>query len=277
MILKCTHLSTEQQDALIDLFSQYEELFSGKLGSIPGPPISLKLKQETKPFAARPYTVPKSMEHIAKQEAAELVKIGVLEKNVKTEWASPSFFRPKKDGGVRFVTDLRRLNANLKRHTYPLPVIEDVIWRIKGFTFATCLDLNRGYYHFVLDKESQKLCGIILPWGRYAYRCLPQGLMPASDIFQSKMVEIFGTFDDIIVYIDNIILFTKGTFQHHLYRLNVVLKVLRINNLHTHVEGTSLASPKVDYLGYTLTAKGIRPQINKIIPILRFSRCSPSW
>ena len=95
--------------------------------------------------------------------------------------------------------------------------------------------------------------------------------MPASDIFQSKMVEIFGIFDDIIVYIDNIILFIKETFQHHLHRLNAVLKVLRANNLHIHVEGTSLASPRVDYLGYTLTTRGIQPQIKKIIPILRFS------
>jgi len=272
MILRCTHLTTEQRDSLTKLFSKYEELFSGKLGCMPGPPVKLELKQEAKPFATRPYSVPKSIEHIAKKEIAELVRIGVLEKNVKTEWASPSFFRPKKDGGVRFVTDLRRLNANLKRHPYPLPVIEDVIWRISGFTFATCLDLNRGYYHFVLDEKSKKLCGIILPWGRYAYRCMPQGLMPASDIFQSKMVEIFGVFDDIITYIDNIILFTKGTFQHHLHRLNAVLEVLRTNNLHIHVEGTSLASPRVDYLGYTLTTKGIQPQIKKIIPILRFSK-----
>ena len=109
-----------------------------------------------------------------------------------------------------------------------------------------------------------------LPWARYAYRCMPQGLMPTSDIFQSKMIEIFGTFDDIIVYIDNIILFTKGTFQHHFHRLNAVLKVLRTNNFHIHVEGTSLASPKVNYLGHTLTTKGIQPQIKKIIPILRF-------
>ena len=101
---------------------------------------------------------------------------------------------------------------------------------------------------------------------------MPQGLMPASDIFQSKMVEKFVTFDDIIVHIDNIILFIKGTFQHHLHRLNAVLKVLRANNLHIHVEGTSLASPRVDYLRYTLTTKGIQPQIKKIIPILRFSK-----
>jgi len=91
MVLKCTHLSTTQQDSLIDLFSQYEELFSGKLGSVPGPPVSSKFKQEAKPFAARAYMVPKSIENIAKNEIADLVKIGVLVKNVQTEWASPSF------------------------------------------------------------------------------------------------------------------------------------------------------------------------------------------
>ena len=88
MILKCTHLSTEQQDSLIDLFSQYEELFSGKLGCISGPPVSLRLKQEANPFATRAYTIPNDR----KKEIAKLVKIGVLEKNVETEWTSLSFF-----------------------------------------------------------------------------------------------------------------------------------------------------------------------------------------
>ena len=143
---------------------------------------------------------------------------------------------------------------------------------MNGFSFATCLDINRGYYHFVLDEESRKLCGIILPWGRYAYARLPQGLMPSSDIFQRRMMELFSAFSDVIVYIDNILLFTKGTFEHHLQRLEAVLEVLSKNNLHVHVEQTFLASDKVDYLGYTLTTKGIKPQLKKILPILRFSK-----
>jgi len=272
MVLKCHHLSGEQKDVLIDLFSQYEDLFSGKLGSVPGPPVSLKLKPGSKPYYARAYTVPKALEHIAKKEVADLVDIGVLVKNVHSAWASPSFFRPKKDGRVRFVSDLRRLNSCLERHPYPLPLIEEVIWKMNGFTFATCLDLNRGYYHFVLDEESRKLCGIVLPWGRYSYARLPQGLMPSSDIFQSYMMSIFSEFEDIIVYIDNIILFTKRSFDHHVQRLDIVLNALKSNNLHVHVEETFLASTSVDYLGYTLTTKGIRPQVKKILPILRFDK-----
>ena len=47
---------------------------------------------------------------------------------------------------------------------------------------------------------------------------------------------------------------------------------LRKNNLHVHVEETYLASDRVDYLGYTLSTKGIEPQLKKIIPILRFDK-----
>lgn len=169
MVLKCTHLSTEEQDSLIDLFSKYQELFSGKLGSVPGPAVSLKLKSDAKPFATSPYTVLRALEHIAKNEVPDHVDIGVLVKEIQTEWASPSFFRPKKDEGIRFLSDLSKLNTCLERDPFPLPIIKDVIWKMNRFTFATCLDFNRGYYHFVLDEKSKKLCGIILPWGRYAY------------------------------------------------------------------------------------------------------------
>ena len=128
-----------------------------------------------------------------------------------------------------------------------------------------------GYYHSVLDSESQKLCGIVLPWGNYAYRCLPQGCVVASDVFQYKMIMIFSNFEDIIVYKDNILLYTKKTFKHHLQRLALVLEKLKRNNLHVHVEETFLASQKVDYLGYTLTPAGIEPQVKKFFQFYVFT------
>jgi len=62
------------------------------------------------------------------------------------------------------------------------------------------LDLSRGYYHFELDDECKKLCGIILPWGHYVNAWLPQGCMPSSDIFQGHMAKIFYDFEDAIMY-----------------------------------------------------------------------------
>jgi hypothetical protein len=35
---------------------------------------------------------------------------------------------------------------------------------MEGFTFASALDLNMGYYHIKLDADDQKLCTIVFPW-----------------------------------------------------------------------------------------------------------------
>jgi hypothetical protein len=52
----------------------------------------------------------------------------------------------------------------------------------EGFTFATALDLTMGYYHITLDVDAQKLCTIIFPWGKNAYKCLPMGIKIAPDV-----------------------------------------------------------------------------------------------
>ena len=92
MVLRCNHHSTEQQNAFLSLISKYKELIGGKLGCVPGPPVSLKIKPGSKPFCSRAYTVPKSIEQVAKKEINDLVDVGVLVKNLPSEWTSPSFF-----------------------------------------------------------------------------------------------------------------------------------------------------------------------------------------
>jgi hypothetical protein len=101
------------------------------------------------------------------KEIVRLVDIGVLEKDYSSEWASPSFAIPKKNGTIIFVTHLL-----LKHHPFPIPKIGDMILSMEGFTFASALDLNMGYYHIKLDHDAdaQKLCTIVFPWGKYKYR-----------------------------------------------------------------------------------------------------------
>ena len=102
MVEQCSHLDEGSKKKLLELLSLYEELFSGNIGTVPGPPVKLKLKKEARPFSSPAYTIPKAFEQIAKKEIEDLCNIGVLIKNVRTAYQSPSFFRPKKNGGVRF-------------------------------------------------------------------------------------------------------------------------------------------------------------------------------
>jgi hypothetical protein len=52
---------------------------------------------------------------------------------------------------------------------------------MEGFTFASVLDLNMGYYHIKLDADAKNLCTIVCPWqiGKYKYKRLSMGIMIA--------------------------------------------------------------------------------------------------
>jgi hypothetical protein len=39
-----------------------------------------------------------------------------------------------------------------------------MIRSMEGFTFASALDSNMGYYHIKLDADAQKLRSIVFPW-----------------------------------------------------------------------------------------------------------------
>jgi hypothetical protein len=164
VIKTCENLSDEKQHKILQVLQKYEHLFDGTLGEFNMAPISLNLIDPgSKPVYARPYTVPRSVEQQLRKEITRLVDIGVLEENCTSEWAPPRFATAKKNGTIRVVSDFRKLNSLLQRHPFQIPKIGDMIRSMEGFTFATALDLNMGYYHIKLDTNAQKLCTIIFP------------------------------------------------------------------------------------------------------------------
>ncbi len=155
---------------LLALLLQFEELFDGMLGDWKLPPISFELKQGAKPYHGRLYPIPKIHKAILMKEINCLVLIWVLKWQPSSNWASPSFIIPKKDYTVPTVSDFRELNKHFVRKPYPIPKISTTLQELEGFTYATTLDLNIGYYTIRLNPTAAKMCTIIVPWGKYRKR-----------------------------------------------------------------------------------------------------------
>jgi predicted aspartyl protease len=199
------HLSGTQQLLLLDTLTTYAEVFNGKLGTLPGKPVSLRLKAENvRPYHGRAFAIPKSHDSLIKDEAERLIKLGVLEKCNSSECAAPSFGIPKKNGQIWFVSDFRQLNKHLLRLPFPLPNPQQLFRTMDRFSYCTTMDLNMGFWTIPLDEESKNLCTIVLPWGKYRYLRLPMGLSCSPDIYQEKMSSLFADMVQVIVYIIDI-------------------------------------------------------------------------
>jgi hypothetical protein len=203
------------------------------------------------------------LEAATRKEVERLCKIGVLRKINNSEWAAPTFIHPKKNGRVRFISDFRELNKRIKRKPYPLPKIQDLLQRLEGFTYATSLDLNMGFYHLTLDPDTQKLCTIVLPWGKYEYLRLPMGVCNSPDLFQEHMSKLMAGLEFVRVYIDDILCLTKGDFDDHLQKLEQVFMRIQDANLRINAEKSFFAKSEVEYLGFKIDRQGIRPIAKK--------------
>ncbi len=178
-----THLSKEQKQQLKALLFKFEHLFDGTLGLWDTAPVDLELKTEAKPFHLPYFPVPHIHLETLKKEIARLCAIKVLRQVATSEYASPSFIIPKKNGTVRVVSDFRMLNSLLKWKPYPIPKIQDLLATLNGFTFATSLGLNMVYYTIRLTPDALHKCTIIFSWGKYKYLRLPMGIANSPDSF----------------------------------------------------------------------------------------------
>lgn len=55
------------------------------------------------------------------------------------------FFMTKKDGGKCLVMDYRYLNQGIIKNNYPLPLISQLIDKMKGYNLFIKMDLKWGY------------------------------------------------------------------------------------------------------------------------------------
>jgi hypothetical protein len=197
-------------------------MFNGILGVYPHKKVHIDIDPNAKLMHSRPYPVPRIHLKTFKKELDHLVEIGVLAAQQESEWASPSFITPKKDGRVCWISDLRQLKKVIRRKQYPLPIIADILRKRSVYKFFTKLDVSMQYYTFKLDEESQDLCTIVTLFGKYKYLRLPMGLKCSPDIAQAAMENVLSGIKDADIYIDDVGSFSDK-WDHHVILIATIL------------------------------------------------------
>ena len=85
-------------------------------------------------------------------------------------------------------------SSTQQRKKYPMPNINEMLFKLECFQYDASLDLNMVYYHIRLSENSSNLCTIIIPLVTCLYKLLPMGFSNSPDIFQQNMNDFFHEF-----------------------------------------------------------------------------------
>lgn len=122
------------------------------------------------------------------------------------------------------MTDFHELNKCLVRKPYPMPRIQDTMQKRGKYKYFTKINLSMCFYCYELEEESKHLMTAIHPYGTLLeYNCLAMGLKVAPDIAQVIIKDILKGLG-IVVYIDDIGIWTDGSYEDHLKVVNAVLR-----------------------------------------------------
>ena len=87
------------------------------------------------------------------------------------------------------------------------------------------------------------------------------GLLVAADVFQEAMGGLFLDLENVIIYIDDIIVLGCGTLEEYLADALEVLLRLKNKGMQINQRKSFWAVPEVKYLVFMITRTGIKPQV----------------
>ena len=76
------------------------------------------------------------------------------------------------------------------------------------------LDLQIEYFHITVKHDYRHKTAFILPWLRFQCKMLPLWLLGAPFWFTEAMVSISSDLPFLVVYFDDMLIFSESTKQH---------------------------------------------------------------
>jgi len=182
--------------------------------------------------------------------------------------AASIFFAKKKDGGLRLCVDYRALNSGTNKNRYPLPLISEMLDRLRGAQIFTKLDL-RNAYHLIQIKEGYEYkTAFRTRYGQFEYRVMPFGLTNAPATFQSYIDDCLRPYIDdfTLCYLNDILIYSTNEKEHEEH-VRKVLERLREFGLYCKAEKCQFGVWEVGFLRFIIDSEGIGMESDRISTI----------
>ena len=253
-------------------YLKYKEVFNEKNSNVLPPhrpyDCEIKLKDNSNLFYGPLYPLTEMERDELKNYLKENLEKGFIRKSTSPAGA-PVLFVRKKDGSLRLCVDYRKLNDMTIRNSYPLPLISDMLDRVKGAKFFTKLDLKSAYNLVRIKEGDEYKTAFRTRYGHFEYLVMPFGLKNAPATFQHFINDVLSDYldDFVISYIDDILIYSNSLEEHHDHVEKVLRKLLE-NGLFVKLEKCEFDVTETAFLGYVISKDGLKMDNEKINAIL---------
>jgi hypothetical protein len=198
---------------------------------------AIELEREPSPGFRKVYLVTLTEQMEMDTFLEEALATGRIRQS-KSPLGAPVFFIKKKDGKLCFIQDYRALNVITRKNQYPLPLIDDLIHRLKDTHYFTKLDVCWGYNNVDIREGDEWKAAFHTNRGLFEPLVMYFGLTNSPATFQTMMNKIFQdliTEGVVSMYLNDILIFTN-LLEDHRRITCLVLDCMRKHKLYLRLE-----------------------------------------
>ncbi|GFS51666.1 retrovirus-related Pol polyprotein from transposon 17.6 [Trichonephila clavipes] len=171
--------------------------------------------QHDYPIKCPIYKIPFNLRNEFRRQITYLEKAGIISKS-NSQYNTPALFVKQREKW-RLVLDFRKLNEITLTQDFVIPTLDDILHEISGSNYFSALDMKSAFNQIPLHFADRHKTAFSTPDGdKYQFNRLCFGLKNSPKAFQSIAQEVLGDLlhNGALVYIDDIILFTKTIDEH---------------------------------------------------------------
>ncbi|KAG0440160.1 Retrovirus-related Pol polyprotein from transposon 17.6, partial [Dictyocoela muelleri] len=132
----------------------------------------------------------------------------------------------------------------------------ELLSKLKRATIFSSIDLNQGYYQVSVSKNDICKTGFKIMKRTFVFNKMPFGLCNAPATFQRIMNNMLKNVKDVLIYLDDILIYSKN-YDDHYKTLKEVFEIFGKNNVSINFDKSQFLQKEIDFLGHRITSKGI--------------------
>ena len=270
-------LAIRRREALANLPSEYHDYVESVFGEVEPaqalPPHRghvdhrIDLVDGSSPVFGPIYNLSETELKTLKEYIETSIAKGIIRPS-KSPFGSPVLFTKKPDGSLRMCVDYRALNRMTIKNRYPLPLISELLDRLRQAKYFTKIDLLSAFYQLRIAQGEEWKTAFRTRYGHFEYLVMPFGLTNAPASFQAYINDILREFLDqfCVAYLDDILIYSD-TYEEHVQHVRVVLEKLQKVGLHARADKCTFHQRSISFLGYIVSSEGISMDPERISTI----------